>query len=151
MKLLYVYPISIIQEIFPNFNPDVNSCSEDTELTNGWNKNMQCLCGYAFYYNDSLKSSNPKYRVYQAKNCRFYFDERITKIIEVDKNLKKDCYFVEPITITVKQSPFDAPRKIDAYRITKHRSELSIGGVKNIKKITEPRKTLKLKDMISNG
>lgn len=152
MKLLYIFPLSTIKEMFPDFNPNTDLSSQVSVLACGWCTEMKNFCGYAFLYREYKHHDSRDYfkKVYQVENCRYYFDERIVKIIEIDPNLKKECYFVEPVMIEIRNSPFEAIEEITAYKITSAPSENTIGGIANIKKRIPKRSVSKLRGILQD-
>lgn len=151
MKLLYIFPLSTIKEMFPDFNPDVDLNSRVSVLARGWCTEMKKFCGYAFLYREMHEHYKKEIsKIYQIENCRYYFDERIVRIIEIDPNLKKECYFVEPVKIDIRNSPFSAPEEITAYKITSAPSENTIGGIANIKRIVPKRNVSKLRGILQD-
>ena len=150
MKLLYIFPLSTIKEMFPDFNPDIDLNSQVSVLARGWCTEMKNFCGYAFLYREHEHHEKGTNKIYQVERCRYYFDERIVKIIEINPNLKKECYFVEPVTIEIRNSPFEAKEEITAYKITSAPSENTIGGIVNIKKIIPKRNVSRLRGILQD-
>lgn len=137
-KLFYIFPPEIIQQKFPNMKIDErDSVFEDngdmwkSGVKYGWNPDMKGYCGLAFHFKDIGHDC-----VKLIEDTLFSWDKRLGKIIEVDSDLKENCWFVEKVKRSI---PLQFPimgnsneRTIEGYQISKTRSSATLGGIVGI-------------------
>lgn len=146
-QLFYIFPPEIIMKKFPDLKIDdqdmmIAESSFDTYyqtwvsgIRYGWNPDMKGYCGLAYHF----ETTDHKDCCKLLEDPLFLWDKRLGTVINVDTELKKNCWFLNKFSKTIDMRyPLmindDSYRRrtIEGYQISAVRSSGTIGGLVGI-------------------
>ena len=121
----YVYPIQVIQTLFPIIENVYNVGFYDAQecgILRGFNASMVRECGQVYEVQNHIDEERG-YQIFRLYGSEFKWSSQLGMVLEVDEKQTENCWFVD--------------KEYDYFRISSRHSSKTIGGIINIQRPTQ--------------